>query len=130
MSAHMKKHHTEEKNVQVIIIRSDVLKRFTVSQAEAGRLSDFLKTLRRTSPQEELVPAEEVFKDLHEKYGRVGSMVRGYRARDGFTQKELAKKLQIHQVHISQIENGKRTVGKALAKKLAKVFHSDYRLFL
>lgn len=77
-----------------------------------------------------LIPASEIFKDLHEKYWKVGSLVRGYRLRDGLTQKEWAKKLQIHQVHISQIENGKRVVGKNLAKKLSQTFNSDYRLFL
>ncbi len=32
--------------------------------------------------------------------------------------------------NISQIETGKRSVGKNLAKRLAKIFNLDYRVFL
>lgn len=68
--------------------------------------------------------------NLPEKYGKVGLTIRGLRIRDGLTQKELTKKLNIYQTHISQIEHGRRIVGKNLAQKLAKIFRTDYRLFL
>ena len=74
--------------------------------------------------------SNEIFKILDQKYGKVGTTIRGLRIRDGLTQKQLAHKLNIHQVHISQIERGKRVVGKKLAQKLAKVFRTDHRLFL
>lgn len=38
--------------------------------------------------------------------------------------------LLIAQTNISQMELGKRTIGKNLAKKLAAFFKTDYRLFL
>lgn len=74
--------------------------------------------------------ADEVFKSLDKKYGKVGVTVRGLRMRDGLTQKELAHKLNVYRVHISQIEHGKRVVGKNLAQKLAEVFNTNYLLFL
>jgi transcriptional regulator with XRE-family HTH domain len=77
-----------------------------------------------------LILASDAFKDLDAKYGKVGVAIRGFRLRDELTQKELAEKLAIKQTHVSEIENSKRTVGKAMAHKLAHLFNIDYRLFL
>jgi transcriptional regulator with XRE-family HTH domain len=57
-------------------------------------------------------------------------MLRGSRHKEGVTQKELADSLGISQHHISEMENGKRPIGKAMAKKFAEFFKTDYRLFL
>lgn len=56
--------------------------------------------------------------------------LRGFRVREGLTQIELAKKLGIRQSQISEMERGKRSIGKAFAKKLADFFHTDYKSFL
>ncbi|MFM8314892.1 MAG: helix-turn-helix transcriptional regulator, partial [Deltaproteobacteria bacterium] len=48
----------------------------------------------------------------------------------GLTQAQLADKLNIPQSNISQIETGKRSVGKNLAKRLSRIFNLDYRVFL
>jgi DNA-binding XRE family transcriptional regulator len=61
---------------------------------------------------------------------RSGISIRGYRARGDLTQKQLADLTGIHQRHISEMENGKRTVGKEWAKKLAKALNCDYRALL
>ena len=79
---------------------------------------------------DELIPASEVFKDLDEKHGSVGATIRGLRARDALSQAELARKLRIHQTHVSEMKNKKRVIGKKMAQKLAKIFNTDYRLFL
>jgi len=34
------------------------------------------------------------------------------------------------QRHISEMENGKRTIGKELAKRLGKALNADYKVFL
>ena len=78
----------------------------------------------------ELFTPDEAFADLYEKYSKIGTTLRGCRFRDGLTQKQLAEKLGIHQVHVSQMENGKRVIGKKMAQKLAKLFQTNYRLFL
>jgi len=54
----------------------------------------------------------------------------GMRAREGLTQVELGKILNIKQGNISQMEKGKRPIGKNLAKRLAEIFKTEYRLFL
>jgi plasmid maintenance system antidote protein VapI len=46
------------------------------------------------------------------------------------TQQVLAELLDIRQSHLSEMENSKRPIGKNMAKKLAKVFGCDYRVFM
>jgi DNA-binding XRE family transcriptional regulator len=62
--------------------------------------------------------------------GESAHMIRTSREMAGLTQTELAKLLRMPQANVSQIETGRRSVGKALAKKLSKIFHVDYRVFL
>ena len=59
-----------------------------------------------------------------------GVFLAGARYREGLTQRELAAKSGIPQRHISEMENGKRPIGKKKAKVLAKVLNTDYRAFL
>jgi len=72
----------------------------------------------------------ELFKDEIKKYSEVGISLRGLRYREGFSQKQLAKKLNISQHYISKMEHGKRPIGKKMAQKLAKILKTDYRMFL
>ena len=59
-----------------------------------------------------------------------GQILRGIRYREDMTQVQLAKLTGISQHHISEMENNKRTIGKATAKRLAEALNADYRLFL
>jgi ribosome-binding protein aMBF1 (putative translation factor) len=72
----------------------------------------------------------EVFKKELKEYGEVALALRGARHKEEMAQEELARALGIRQHHISEMEHGKRPIGKAMAKKLAKIFKVDYRLFL
>lgn len=56
--------------------------------------------------------------------------LRAYRNREGLTQKLLAEMTGIPQHHISEMENGKRSIGKDRARKLAEALHCDYRRLL
>ena len=56
--------------------------------------------------------------------------LRAYRTREGLTQKQLTELTGIPQHHISEMENGKRSIGKERAKKLAKALNCDYRQLL
>jgi DNA-binding XRE family transcriptional regulator len=128
MSAHTRRLLTKD-SIEVTV-HGDSNAKFIISRSSSQKLLNYLELLQSHDEDEELIPADEVFRSLDQKYGKVGATIRGFRVRDDLTQKDLAKKLNIHQVHVSQIENGKRVVGKNLAKKLAKLFHTDYRLFL
>jgi ribosome-binding protein aMBF1 (putative translation factor) len=59
-----------------------------------------------------------------------GVALRGARGKEGLTQKELAQKTGIPQSHISSMENGRMTIGRERARRLAKVLRVDYRIFL
>lgn len=60
-----------------------------------------------------------------------GTVLRGARLKEEMTQKELADKTGIPQRHISEMENGKRAIGKNRAEKLASALNvPDYRIFL
>lgn len=64
------------------------------------------------------------------KHSEGGQMLRASRFKDDITQKALAEAIGISQHHISEMENGKRPIGKDMAKRLAEFFKIDYRLFL
>jgi ribosome-binding protein aMBF1 (putative translation factor) len=72
-----------------------------------------------------LYSIEEVFPDFH-----IGTALRGLRSREGLTQKQLGKMIGAKPSHISEMESGKRTIGKEMAKRLAKALRTNYKLFL
>ncbi len=79
---------------------------------------------------ERSLPWREVFKEELKKYGEPGLMLRGSRYKAELTQKELAEAIGVSQNHISEMENGKRSIGKMMALRFAKFFKTDYRKFL
>ncbi len=64
------------------------------------------------------------------KHKKAGLVLRGMRYRESMSQNELAKRSGVHQNEISKIENGKRTVGEKVAKRLAETLHFNYQLLL
>lgn len=84
----------------------------------------------KKAPSENLIPWREVFQQEIEKYGEGGLALRGSRRKEGITQKELAAAIGISQHHISEMENGKRPIGREMAKKLGLFFKADFRVFL
>ena len=79
---------------------------------------------------EDYMSVEDIFIDLTEEYGEPGVLVKGLRAREGLSQDEFAKKINIGQTNLSAIENGRRSIGKVLAKRISEVFKVDYKIFL
>ena len=59
-----------------------------------------------------------------------GISLRSARRREGISQERLSEITNIPQRHISEMENGKRPIGKDTAKKLAKVLNTSYKVFL
>ncbi len=58
------------------------------------------------------------------------TMLRGARYREDMTQVQLAEATGIPRRHISDMENGRRPIGKQAARKFADVLRVDYRVFL
>ena len=59
-----------------------------------------------------------------------GKLVRAYRERAGMTLVKLAHAVGTKYPNLSAIENDRRVIGLAMARKLGKVFGADYRKFL
>ncbi len=73
----------------------------------------------------ELYSVDEVFPDSHP-----GRILKGLRTREDLTQVQLAEKAGLKPHHVSEMENGKRVIGKAMARRLAKVLNSSYQMLL
>lgn len=126
MSERTKKLPTSDMVAITVHDKADIT--FMLPRRSVKELLAFLQPYQTDNDQ--LISADEVFKDLYQKYGKIGATLRGCRARNDLTQAKLAEMLEIEQSHISQMEHGKRVIGKKMAQKLAKIFDTDYRLFL
>jgi DNA-binding XRE family transcriptional regulator len=56
--------------------------------------------------------------------------LRAYRNREDLTQRQLAELTGIPQRHLSEMENGKRPIGKENTRKIGQALDVDYRYFL
>lgn len=84
----------------------------------------------KITPDNQYTSIDGLFSDLTQKSGEPGVLLKGLRYREGLSQIEFAKKLNISQTNLSAMENGKRAIGKELAKRIADIFGLDYRNFL
>jgi transcriptional regulator with XRE-family HTH domain len=71
------------------------------------------------------VPASEVFPN-----STPGTRLRGARGLMGMTQAKLAEKLGVRVQNISAMENDRRPIGKAMAKKIEVVLEFPYQALL
>ncbi len=125
MQALMKKPLTDEVNVT-----------FTGPSAQMAEALEVMRALGFTTVEQRTLNQQaegsipwreaEAFKDL----SFPGAYLAGFRHREGMTQVELAERSGIPRRHISEMENGKRPIGKQSARKLAEVLSVDPRLLL
>ncbi|TWJ13516.1 helix-turn-helix domain-containing protein [Geobacter argillaceus] len=104
--------------------------RFRGTVASINKLRRAAKALEVTDllEEKEVYTPEELSPEL--QWNSSGVALRGARGKEGLTQKQLAELTGIAQHHISEMENGKRPIGKETARKLAAALHVDYRVFL
>lgn len=127
MQGHMKKPHTEEVSMT-----------FT---GPIAMMEQALETMRSLGfeAEEQLVRNQEVegsipwreskhFKEIEDN--PPAAFLSGARYREGLTQVELSERSGIPRRHISEMENGKRPIGKTNARKLAEILHIDPRRLL
>ncbi len=127
MQGHMKKPHTEEVSMTFtgpITMMKQAL--------EAMRSLGFETEEQQPSngKVEGSIPWREssYFKEIENNLPSV--FLSGARYREGLTQVELAERTGIPRRHISEMENGKRPIGKVNARKLAEVLNIDPRRLL
>lgn len=120
MSAHTRKHHTNE------------VAHFKWHGTHYSVPLNIIEKYKDPSNEkiEETVSPEEVFSDLIKKRGKPGATLRGVRGREGMTQIAFAKAIAVTQANLSAMENGRRAIGKEIAKRVAKKFGFDYRILL
>ncbi len=112
-----KKRHTDDGMITL---------RLKVHRNNAAKVKDF--ALRIEAGEDKTYSVEEVFPDLIGKEKIIA--LRAYRNRENLTQRELAEKVGIPQRHVSEMENGKRPIGKEMARRFADVLGVDYRALL
>jgi len=72
-----------------------------------------------------LYSIDEVFPDFHP-----GDTLKGARLMHELTQAQLAAMIGVKASHISEMEKGKRPIGKEMARRLAKALNTSYQVFL
>ena len=102
---------------------AEVCRRYQLPDEKINQIQKAIATI--LGAEDESLPLAEVFPDLHP-----GSAIRGLRLREALTQEQLAGRLGIKRNNLSEIENGKRPIGKNMAKRLAEVLHTNYKVFL
>jgi DNA-binding XRE family transcriptional regulator len=91
---------------------------------------EIMERYKMKSKTEDYTSIDDLFSGLTQKSGEPSVLLKGLRYREGLSQIEFAKKINITQANLSAIENGRRTIGKELAKRIADIFILDYRLLL
>jgi len=114
--------HTKKRPIETIELR------FIGPIVNMTNAIDALKPLGFVDTSDS-VPWREAFPEYKEE-DLPGVCLRGGRYREGLTQKQLAEKIGIPQRHISEMENGKRPIGKEMAKRLGKALNIGYKVFL
>lgn len=117
MLEHTKKPHTED--------MASICIRVPAKEAEATR--DFLRShgYELAGGEDATYAPEEVLGDI-----TPGRLLRGARHREGMTQQTLADAIGCKRHHISEMENGKRSIGKAMAKRIEAATGVNYKVFL
>lgn len=131
MSVVAKMHHTD------FVVGGEITRIFRVPEPVAHLVLHSLEryeiplgTKEEIDQDEEYIDAEEVFVHLYKETSKGATLLRGYRARDNLTQAQLAKMLGTSQSSVASMEKANRAISIRMAKKLAKIFDSDYRAFL
>jgi DNA-binding XRE family transcriptional regulator len=77
----------------------------------------------------ESIPWREAFSEYSDDE-LPGVVLLGARTKEGLTQVQLANKINVTQGHISDMECGKRSIGKNMAKTLGQALNVNYKVFL
>ncbi len=117
MQAHMKKRPIETVELRLI--------------GPAGNLEKAIEAMKPLGfvDASDSIPWRDAFPEDSEKQ-LIGKVLAGARYREGLTQVQLAERTGIPQRHISEMEHGKRTIGREMARRLGKALNIGYKVFL
>lgn len=77
----------------------------------------------------ESIPWKEAFPEFSGEE-LPGVILSGARNKEGLTQKELAARIGINQGYLSDMERGKRSIGRKMAQRIAAILNVNYKIFL
>lgn len=129
MSAHMKKHPIKAHSHGSTL----VIKHHRHTYAIPKSIIDKYQVDNEEPKNKARVKApslKSLFNKLDEQYTKAGALLKGLRLRENLSQIEFARKINVTQANLSKMENGKRPIGKIVAKRIEKVFGINYRYFL
>jgi DNA-binding XRE family transcriptional regulator len=133
MSEHMRKPPIKPLTINIVISDQYHYSIPLQRMKDLVSLLESIKYVKKMDPKDkpnEWLTTEECFTEEIVKYTSPGVSLQGARHKEGLTQGELAKLLGVRQENLSKMENGKRPISLAMAKRLAKVLNIDYRVFL
>jgi len=113
--------HTKKRHIESV--------RFYGTPQSISQLRKYASAAGVVEVSADSIPAEEVSPEL--LTNPHGTYLKGIRYREDLTQVQLSELTEIPRRHISEMESGRRPIGKETAKKLAAALNvSDYRMFL
>jgi len=120
MQAHTKTRRIENDFTRLVL---------TVPKALVPSIREYADNLIKQESSDS-IPWRESFNKHFQNGSISGVCLNSARTTKGLTQAQLAELAEIPQRHISEMERGKRGIGKDRALRLAKALDTDYRLFL
>jgi DNA-binding XRE family transcriptional regulator len=123
MLEHTKKLPTEAGQVLLGVLCQQAVLSEVKAMLEAKGCS--IQQVTPATDEKEHYTTEEVFPGFH-----AGHTLRGARYREDVSQRQLAKLTGVSVQNISAMENGRRPIGKDMAKRFAKALNADWRVFL
>jgi DNA-binding transcriptional regulator YiaG len=128
MSEHMKKHPIKAHSRGEALVVTHSHKTYVIPKnVDNQYIVENKKTKKATKPATTI---KKLFENLDKKFTKAGALLKGLRLRENLSQVEFAKKINITQANLSTMENGRRPIGKTIAKRIEKVFGTNYRYFL
>ncbi len=132
MSEHMKKPPIKAQANAGTLIVSYHRKTYAIPKEIANQyiVEREKKQTSSTIKKKKIKNLDSVFAKLESQYTKAGVLLKGLRLRENLSQVEFGKKIKVTQANLSNMENGKRPIGKIIAKRIGKIFNTNYRYFL
>lgn len=128
MSEHTKKHRISAQSHGSMLYVTHHHKTYAIPKSVAVKY-----VVEEVKPKKSAKPSASIktlFDKLDKKFTKAGALLKGLRLREGLSQIVFAKKIGVTQANLSAMENGRRPIGKIIAKRIEKVFGTNYRYFL
>src|SRR5690242_15174971 len=115
MSAHMKKHPINAHAQGSTLYITHRHKTYAIPKKIVDKyiIEDQISTKTKKSAS-----ISAIFDQLDQKYTKAGALLKGLRLREGLSQVEFAKKIHVTQANLSNMEHGRRPIGKMIAKRI------------